>query len=121
MNRRRSNRRNFADLILESKRATRRRLARAARERVDLPVLCVEGVAKMLNCSVQSVRAIPEDVLPRHRLAGRRNQYLQDEVTNAVRSSRIQRSNADELIEQIDSEHVESRPDSGRQRRRRRS
>jgi hypothetical protein len=25
------------------------------------------------------------------------------------------------LIEQIDSEHVESRPDSGRQRRRRRS
>jgi hypothetical protein len=111
----------FSRLLRESKHDTRRRLAREARARVDVPVLTVEGVAKMLHCTVQAVRRIPDDVLPRHRLAGRRNQYLPDEVICAVRSNRIPRVNADELIQQIDSEEIESRSDSGRRRRRRRS
>lgn len=52
--------------------------------RVDLPVLTVQGVARLLHCSVDRVRRIPSSDLPYTRV-GRRNLYLLDDVLEFVR------------------------------------
>ena len=105
------------------------RIAREARERdrqrvlsrVDTDVLTVEGVADFLHCSVQAVRNVPEDVLPRYRGPGRRLLYLKEEVVNYVRHVRRNNPAADELVREIENDLLDSSSDSGRRRRERRN
>lgn len=86
--------------------------------RTDVEILTIEGVAELLHCSVQTARNIPTNELPRYDGPGRRLLYLREEVVRYVRS--VQRINpaADELMRDIESEQLESPPDSGRRRRR---
>lgn len=50
-------------------------------------VLTVEGVAKLLQCTIDAVRRIPDSHLPAHQVAGKHLLYLRDEVIGYVRRS----------------------------------
>jgi excisionase family DNA binding protein len=50
-------------------------------------VLTVEGVAKLLQCTIDAVRRIPDGHLPAHQVAGKHLLYLRDEVIGYVRRS----------------------------------
>jgi len=84
-------------------------------------VMTVEGVANFLHCSAQAVRGVPEADLPRRRGPGRRLLFLKEDVIAYLRRSQRPRANADELVRDIESEVLDSSPDSGRRRSPRRT
>lgn len=47
-------------------------------------ILTVEGVAKMLHCTMDAVRRIPNDQLPAHKGPGQHLLYLHSEVIDYV-------------------------------------
>lgn len=51
----------------------------------DADILTVEGVAKLLHCSVDKVRRIPKSALPARRSVGKHVLYLRSEVLEYVR------------------------------------
>lgn len=53
-------------------------------DRIDTPVLSIEGVARLLFCSVDHVRSIPDFELPRSTGLGKRFQYLRSDVIELV-------------------------------------
>jgi len=55
--------------------------------RGDEDILTVEGVAKLLQCTIDAVRRIPDIELPAHQGPGKHLLYLRDEVIAYVRRS----------------------------------
>ncbi len=55
--------------------------------RGDEDILTVEGVAKLLQCTIDAVRRIPDSHLPAHQGPGKHLLYLRDEVIRYVRRS----------------------------------
>lgn len=49
-------------------------------------ILTVEGVAKLLHCTMDAVRRIPDDQLPAHQGPGQHILYLREEVVAYIRS-----------------------------------
>lgn len=90
-------------------------------ERIDAPILTVQGVANLLHCTEAAVRRIPETELNRYKAGGRRILYLPEDVLRYVRDHTRNSPRADELMRDIENEQVESSLDSGRRRRRRNS
>jgi len=84
------------------------------------PILTVEHVAVLLNCSVPWVRGIPATALPRHRIA-KRDLYLLDELVAYVRASKRRSMGADELVREVEGEVLGFEPDSERRRPSRRA
>jgi len=104
---------------------TRRNSAGSATTRqpasaVDHDVLTVREVARILRCSIQSARSIPETELARYRGPGRHLLYLRADVIAYVRSRRRRNVAADELMREIETQVLDSASDSGRGRSTRR-
>ena len=57
-------------------------------KRINADVLTIEGVANYLHCSVQTVRSISENELPRTLKPGRRLLFLKGDVVEYVRRNR---------------------------------
>jgi excisionase family DNA binding protein len=55
--------------------------------RADEDILTVEGAAKLLHCTIDTVRRIPDGELRAHQGPGRHLLYLRDEVIEYVRRS----------------------------------
>lgn len=55
--------------------------------RGDEDILTVEGVAKLLQCTIDAVRRIPDSHLRAHQGPGKHLLYLRDEVVTYVRRS----------------------------------
>lgn len=79
-------------------------------------VMTVEGVARFLHCSVQAVRNVSPTDLPKRWGPGRRILYLRDDVIAYLRRTQKPARDADKLLSEIESELLESPPDSGRGR-----
>lgn len=81
--------------------------AEAAIWSTDTEVMALEGVSRFLKCSVQAVRNIPANELPRTRKPGRRLLFLREDVIAYVRRHQTQGTAADKnsqcLDDQIDS------------------
>lgn len=50
----------------------------------DEDILTIEGVAKLLHCTIDAVRRIPEAHLPAHKGPGKHHLYLRCEVISYV-------------------------------------
>lgn len=59
-------------------------------ERIDTDVLAIEGVARLLFCSVDHARNIPAWELPRAKGLGKRFQYLRSDVIKLIRNRQSQ-------------------------------
>jgi len=55
--------------------------------RGDEDILTVEGVAKLLQCTIDAVRRIPDSHLPAHQGPGKHLLYLRDDVITYVRGT----------------------------------
>ena len=69
-------------------RIRKEREAQADVYRIDTEVLTIEGVARLLRCSVDHVRSLSVSELPRATGLGRRHQYLRSDVIELVRRRR---------------------------------
>lgn len=110
-----SARRNPARVRIRSRHQAKRQRQGKELTRLD-DVMTVEGVARFLHCSVQSVRNVPVTDLPKRRGPGRRILYLREDVIAYLRRSQKPARDADKLLSDIESELLESPPDSGRGR-----
>lgn len=80
-------------------------------------ILMIEGVAELLGCSVQRVRSIPNDELPRRVGGGKCDLFLKEDVISYIRAHPKAHVVADDLMREIENEELESVSDSGSRRR----
>ena len=83
-------------------------------DRIDTDVLSIHGVARLLFCSLQAVRNIPADELPRYIGPGRSRLYLREDVMRYLKGVRRRTPAADDLMREIVGRGVDSISDSGR-------
>ena len=66
----------------------------------DSDILSLPELSQILRCSEDTLRRVPVSQLPVYRI-GKANLYLRDDVIRFVRSRRVVRGNADELIDDV--------------------
>ena len=74
----------------------------------DVDVLVIEDVARLLRCSVDTLRRVPKDELPVYRGPGRKHLYLREDVIRFVRCRRITGPDIDNLLHEIASAVIHS-------------
>ena len=74
----------------------------------DVDILVIEDVARILHCSVDTLRRVPKDELPVYRGPGRWHLYLRDDVIRFVRCRRITGPDVDNLLREIVSDVIPS-------------
>ncbi len=84
-----------------------------------LDVLTIEEVSSLLHCSPDTIRRKPRDQLPVYRV-GKGNIYLREDVIRYVKSRRVQSTNIDALLAEIESGVVQPAGDGVRGRSQRR-
>lgn len=67
-------------------RLSKERVKQRKLERVDQPVLTIQGVAELLHVTVGTVRKIPSSELPSTKKPGRRKLYLKEDVERYLRA-----------------------------------
>ena len=87
------------------------------RKSIEHDILMIEGVDQLLCCSVQRVRKIPHDELPRREGPGKSDLFLKEDVIAYVRAHSKRHAVADDLMREIEIEELESDSDSGSRRR----
>ena len=84
-----------------------------------LDILTIEEVSDLLQCSQDTIRRTPRDQLPTYRV-GKVNIYLRDDVIRYVMSRRVQSTNIDGLLAEVESAVVQPAVDGVRGRSQRR-
>ncbi len=67
----------------------------------DPEIFTIEEAARILRCTVDTLRRIPKDELPVYRGPGRSNLYLREDLKQFVRSRRILPAVPDELLREV--------------------
>ena len=75
-------------------------------------ILPIEAVAKHLCCSVNAVRNIPSDLLPRRKGVGKRNLYLKKDVIAFVECTGNSSPKLDLTLAEVRDEQLDSKVDS---------
>ena len=83
---------------------------------LDPDILVIEEVARLLHCSVDTLRRVPKEELPAYRGPGRKHLYLREDIIRFVRCRRITGPDIDNLLREIESAVVHSELDSVRGR-----
>ncbi len=65
---------------------------------LDTDILVIEDVARLLHCSVDTLRRVPKEELPVYRGPGRKHLYLREDIIRFVRCRRITGPNIDNLL-----------------------
>ena len=82
----------------------------------DVDILVIEDVARLLHCSVDTLRRVPKEELPAYRGPGRKHLYLREDIIRFVRCRRITGPDIDNLLREIETAVVHSELDSVRGR-----
>ncbi len=82
----------------------------------DVDILVIEDVARLLHCSVDTLRRVPKEELPVYRGPGRKHLYLREDIIRFVRCRRITGPDINNLLREIESAVLHSEPDSVRGR-----
>lgn len=90
-----------------------RRELEARRQSIKPDILMIEGVARLLGCSVQSVRNISATDLPRYDGPGRSLLFFKEDVLRYVRANPKTNPAVDELVRDIENDLLDSPSDSG--------
>ncbi len=83
---------------------------------LDPDILVIEDVARLLHCSVDTLRRVPKEELPVYRGPGRKHLYLREDIIRFVRCRRITEPDIDNLLREIETAVVHSELDSVRGR-----
>ena len=67
---------------------------------IDKDLLGIEQAARLMRCSVDTLRRVPSEELPVYRV-GRENLYLREEIIRFVRSRRVSSVCVDELLDDV--------------------
>ena len=83
---------------------------------LDPDILVIEDVARLLHCSVDTLRRVPKEELPAYRGPGRKHLYLREDIIRFVRCRRITGPDIDNLLREVETAVVHSELDSVRGR-----
>ncbi len=67
----------------------------------DPDILTVEEAARILRCTVDTLRRIPRDQLPVYRGPGRKNLYLREDLMQFLRARQIPPGVSEELLREM--------------------
>jgi hypothetical protein len=106
----------FLEVMRNIRRIEKEQARRTAHIGADDEFLVIEDVARILRCSVDQLRRVPQTVLPSYRSFGRRRIYRRCDLDPALRTLNAPRSGADHLMREISGQVLDSSADSGRER-----